>query len=83
MLRKSMPGSLSFLPPRMIKPFKKAGYDIRAVQGILGHKDVKTSMIYTHVLIADSTLCSVRWMSEAVCSGPSLLLPGFFTLAWT
>jgi site-specific recombinase XerD len=26
------------------------GYDIRAVQELLGHKDVKTTMILTHVL---------------------------------
>ncbi len=28
----------------------EGGYDIRRVQELLGHKDVKTAMIYTHVL---------------------------------
>jgi site-specific recombinase XerD len=27
-----------------------SGYDIRTVQELLGHKDVRTTMIYTHVL---------------------------------
>jgi site-specific recombinase XerD len=26
------------------------GYDIRTIQEIMGHKSVKTTMIYTHIL---------------------------------
>lgn len=28
----------------------EGGYDIRTVQELLGHKDVKITMVYTHVL---------------------------------
>ena len=36
----------------------EAGYDIRTVQELLGHKDVRSTMIYTHVL--DEELKKVR-----------------------
>lgn len=31
-------------------PLLQNGYDIRTAQKLLGHKDVKTTMFYTHVL---------------------------------
>ena len=44
----------------------QAGYDIRTVQELLGHKDVSTTMIYTHVLIKAVKGCVVHWHPEAL-----------------
>jgi site-specific recombinase XerD len=44
----------------------EAGHNIRVVQELMGHKDVETTMIYTHLM--NNSLAAIRSPVDALCA---------------
>jgi integrase len=50
MCRTAPSGTSANCSEAFLRQHLESGYDIRTVQELLGHQDVKTTMVYTHVL---------------------------------
>lgn len=48
--RRHQAGHHPLTTPLLRNPSPRGGYDIRTIQELLGHRDVTTTMVYTHVL---------------------------------